>query len=150
MPDPSPICNLHHSSQQHQILTHWERPGIEPVYSWMLVWVMMGTPSFKSMLLGEMSNSLHCISLSICLFFYEKVLVEVGTPGFGATLPGFTSLWQLWTVHSSPGKGYLTSWYLCFLISELGMFVTWFHRVYVRSQSVCVYIYTHTNKYTYT
>ena len=28
-------AGLRHSSQQHQILTHWVRPGLEPVSSWM-------------------------------------------------------------------------------------------------------------------
>ena len=47
----SHICNLHHSSQQRQSLTHSTRPGIEPMSSWMLVgcvnhWAMTGTPSF--------------------------------------------------------------------------------------------------------
>ena len=50
-PDPSCICHLHHSSQQCQSLTHWERPGIEPVSSWMRVgvanhWATMGSPRF--------------------------------------------------------------------------------------------------------
>ena len=34
------VCNLHHSSQQHQILnplSHWARAGIEPTTSWFLV-----------------------------------------------------------------------------------------------------------------
>ena len=44
---PSHICDIHHSSQQ--LLTHWEKPGIEPVSSWILTgfinhWAMTGTP----------------------------------------------------------------------------------------------------------
>ena len=51
MPDLSHICKLHHSSQQHWILTHWTRPGIKPVSSWILVsflnsWVATGMPLF--------------------------------------------------------------------------------------------------------
>ena len=47
--DPSLIFDLHHSSQRHQSLTHWARPGIEPTSSRMLVgfancWATMGTP----------------------------------------------------------------------------------------------------------
>ena len=47
--DPSHICDLHHSSRQHQILIHWVRPGIKSVSSWILVrfvtrWATMGTP----------------------------------------------------------------------------------------------------------
>ena len=33
--DQSHVCDLHHSSGQHQ--THWARPGIEPASSWILV-----------------------------------------------------------------------------------------------------------------
>ena len=37
--DPSHICNLHRSSEQHGILIHWAilTPGIEPASSWILV-----------------------------------------------------------------------------------------------------------------
>ena len=35
--DPSRLWDLHHSSRQCRSLTHWERPGIEPTSSWMLV-----------------------------------------------------------------------------------------------------------------
>ena len=35
--DPGCICDLHHSSWQCRSLTHWARPGIEPVSSWLLV-----------------------------------------------------------------------------------------------------------------
>ena len=35
--DLSHICNLHHSSLKHQILTYWARPGIEPTSSWISV-----------------------------------------------------------------------------------------------------------------
>ena len=35
--EPNHICNLHHSSQQCQSLSHWSRPGIEPVSSW--IWI---------------------------------------------------------------------------------------------------------------
>ena len=49
---PSCVCHLHHSSRWWggaRSLTHWERPGIKPASSWMLVrfinhWAMMGTP----------------------------------------------------------------------------------------------------------
>ena len=47
--DPSPVCNVHHSSQQCRILNLLVRPGIEPTSSWILVgfvscWAMKGTP----------------------------------------------------------------------------------------------------------
>ena len=35
--DPSCVYDLHHSSQQHWILNHRARPGIEPASSWILV-----------------------------------------------------------------------------------------------------------------
>ena len=34
---PSCLCDLHHSSRQWGYLSHWVRPGIEPVSSWLLV-----------------------------------------------------------------------------------------------------------------
>ena len=43
-PDLSCICNLHHSSQQCQILTLWARPGIEPATSWFLVGFISAAP----------------------------------------------------------------------------------------------------------
>ena len=47
MPDPSHVCDLHHSSRQCRILN--PRPGIKPASSWMLVgfvnhWTTTGTP----------------------------------------------------------------------------------------------------------
>ena len=44
-PDPSCICNLHHSSQGNTgSLTHWARPGMEPASSWMLVRFIAAEP----------------------------------------------------------------------------------------------------------
>ena len=34
--DPSHACDLHHSSQQHQILNALIEPGIQPPSSWIL------------------------------------------------------------------------------------------------------------------
>ena len=34
--DPSLVCNLHHSSRQHQILNPLVRPGIKPASPWTL------------------------------------------------------------------------------------------------------------------
>ena len=47
-PDPSLIWNLYHSMRLCQI--HWVRPGIEPTFSWTLVWFLTswaipGTPN---------------------------------------------------------------------------------------------------------
>ena len=36
-PDPSHVCDLHHSSQRAGSLTHWARPGIKPATSWILI-----------------------------------------------------------------------------------------------------------------
>ena len=47
MGDPGHICDIHHSPQRPNPLTHWVRPGIEPTSSWILLhycWAMMGTP----------------------------------------------------------------------------------------------------------
>ena len=53
--DPSHVCDLHHSSGNAGSLTHWVRPGIELVSSWILVkflyyWATMGTPKCKVLL----------------------------------------------------------------------------------------------------
>ena len=38
--NPSVICNLCRSSQQHRILNHWSRPGIKSTSSWTLCHVL--------------------------------------------------------------------------------------------------------------
>ena len=43
-PDPSHICDLHHSSWQRRILTTLARPGIEPVSSWILISLLTAEP----------------------------------------------------------------------------------------------------------
>ena len=42
--DPSHVCDLHHSSQQHWILNHWAKPGIETASSWWLVRFVFAEP----------------------------------------------------------------------------------------------------------
>ena len=42
--DLSHVCNLHHSSQQSQILSPLARPGIEPKSSWILVRFISAKP----------------------------------------------------------------------------------------------------------
>ena len=42
--DPSHVCNLHHSSRQRWIPTHWARPGIEPTSTWILVGFVSTVP----------------------------------------------------------------------------------------------------------
>ena len=43
-PDLSHLCKLHYSSWQHWILTHWARPRIEPVSSWIPVRFVLAEP----------------------------------------------------------------------------------------------------------
>jgi len=60
--DPSRVCDLHHSSQQRQILTHWVRPGIEPVSSRILVKFVTTEPQ------GELPGTFKIFS---CLSSYH-------------------------------------------------------------------------------
>ena len=39
-----PLCDLHHSSQQHRILNPLRRPGIKPAASWFLVGFVSAAP----------------------------------------------------------------------------------------------------------
>ena len=50
--DLSHVCDLYHSSQHYQSLTHWESPGIEPMSSWIIV---------KFITIEPHGNSLNCI-----------------------------------------------------------------------------------------
>ena len=47
VPDLSHISNLYHSSRQHGSLTHWMRPGLEPVSSWVLVTFVSAEPQWE-------------------------------------------------------------------------------------------------------
>ena len=42
--DPSPICDLYHSSWQSQSLAHWVSPGIKPASSWIPVGFVIAEP----------------------------------------------------------------------------------------------------------
>ena len=44
MPDPSYACDLHHSSEQHQILNPPSEAGIEPPTPWFLVGLISAAP----------------------------------------------------------------------------------------------------------
>ena len=46
-PDPSHVCDPHHSLQQCQILIHWARPGIEPTSSWRRVGFISTAPRWE-------------------------------------------------------------------------------------------------------
>ena len=74
-PDPSQICDLHHSSRQHWILNPLSEARIEPVSSWLLVgfvnyWAMTGTPNTSCFL--RLNSIPLCgytrFCLSICKF----------------------------------------------------------------------------------
>ena len=41
------VCDLHHSSRQHQIFNHWVRPGIKPASSWTLVGFVTADPLWE-------------------------------------------------------------------------------------------------------
>ena len=47
MQDPSCVCNLHHSSLQHQIFNPLSEPGIEPETSWLLVGFISAVPQWE-------------------------------------------------------------------------------------------------------
>ena len=49
-PDLSHIFDLHHSSQQHQILNPL-RPGIKPTSLWILVWFVTAEPQWELLIL---------------------------------------------------------------------------------------------------
>ena len=87
MADPSCICNLHHSSQQHRSLIRWSRPGIEPTSSGILVGFLtwratMGTPIINHVLYSSIPPSQfflppsgficgnHKIGFEICEFYF--------------------------------------------------------------------------------
>ena len=47
MPDPSPICNLHHTHGNTGSLTHCVRPRTEPASSWILVTFISVEPQWE-------------------------------------------------------------------------------------------------------
>ena len=47
MPDPSCLCDPHHSSWQRQILNPRARPGMEPAFSWILVGFITAEPQWE-------------------------------------------------------------------------------------------------------
>ena len=47
MQDPSYLCDLHHSSGNAGSLTHWARPGIKPVSSWILARFVSAEPQWE-------------------------------------------------------------------------------------------------------
>ena len=47
MRDLTHICDLYHGSQQHWMLTHWARPGIDPSSSWILVGFISTVPQWE-------------------------------------------------------------------------------------------------------
>ena len=55
--DLSHICDLHHSSWQCQILTHWGKPAIEPVTSWFLVRFVSAAPRRELLLTKHLKEN---------------------------------------------------------------------------------------------
>ena len=51
MPDPSHICNLHHSSWQRRLLNPPSKAGIEPASSWILVGFVTTEPQRELLLI---------------------------------------------------------------------------------------------------
>ena len=49
MPDLSGICDLHHSSQQHQTLNPLRKTGFEPASSWILIGFITAEPQWNSL-----------------------------------------------------------------------------------------------------
>ena len=86
MQDPSHICDLHHSAQQHWILNPLRMPGIEPESSWMLVgfvnhWAVAGTlrpPLFLRTECGTTLPSIPLIYSTFCTFIHSfKITLSV-------------------------------------------------------------------------
>ena len=69
-PDPSHICNLHHSSGQRWILNHWARPGIEPASSWILVGFVTTEPRWEC-------QHHHCVPREIKNFMWLTLLLHL-------------------------------------------------------------------------
>ena len=60
--DLSYVCDLYHSSRQCQSLTHWARPGIEPMSSWILARFVTTEPWRE--LLWRILNGHRCFAAS--------------------------------------------------------------------------------------
>ena len=69
MPDPSHVCDLHHSSRQRRILNPLSgRPGMEPSPSWILVRFVFAEPrreliasqDFSAQQQGSWDSLFHC------------------------------------------------------------------------------------------
>ena len=73
--DPSCLCNLHHSSRQCQILTHWAGSGIQPASPWILVRFISTKPPRElwNLVLHNMCLSL-AVGLSMSSYFSIYIL----------------------------------------------------------------------------
>ena len=64
MPDPSQVCNLDCSYGHAGSLTHWARLGVEPAFSWTLVfvthWATLGNPEELDFMLPFQELYTHC------------------------------------------------------------------------------------------
>ena len=82
MPNPSYICGIHLTHGSAGFLTHWARPGIEPVSSWVLVGFVTAEPWWELWLPslmrdegeGEIGRHLAWkvdIILLMCIYIYD-------------------------------------------------------------------------------
>ena len=80
-PDPSCFYDLHHSSRQQWILNHWERPGIEPEPSRVLVRFVTAEPWWELLLFYYWKvfhgmNKPQLIYPCFCLWMFEFIPIQ--------------------------------------------------------------------------
>ena len=73
-PDPSHICDLHHSSWQCRILNPLAKPGIKPVS----LWIFVGLVSTEQFLLDGKVTHLYTYVHYFLILFYHILIQEVG------------------------------------------------------------------------
>ena len=111
----SSICNLHRNSYQWWILTHWARPRIEPVSTWIPVRFCSVEPqrdlhifisfSFPFLFLSSFFSSFClCFPPSLLLFFPPSFLSS-----FLSFLPSFLPFFFLFLFYYSNPKLFLYS-----------------------------------------
>ena len=54
--DPSPVCDLYHSSWQCRILNPLSEPGIKPASSWILVGFVTTEPQWKLLIIDTLTK----------------------------------------------------------------------------------------------
>ena len=104
-------ANLHHSSQQCRILTHWAKPGIKPTYLWILVGcvnccAMTGTP-FSSILKACLHCHCNFILKSFHCFLYSSICICVISLPSGRKILDVHFTLDVWQYDSDlPSFGY--------------------------------------------